>query len=113
MSNGKTAFQVVEVLGECRMRNGEDREHRYWRRDGRSLLPGFYVVHWPPGATVGRFNEDALFEGPFRERGGAEAALPRIVALVREDPSEFGRRHPERPIEVVDDRPPLRHRRPT
>jgi hypothetical protein len=110
MDGVKGKFQVVEVTGECCLRDGGGTEHAYWRRDGCSLAPGFYVVHWPPGGTVGRFHEDARFEGPFTSRGGAEAGLPRIAALVAGDnASEPG---PEQQVPVVDDRVTMR-RRPT
>jgi hypothetical protein len=82
MVNAESGFRVVRVLSECRLVDDRGEERMYWRRDGSCLAPGFYVVHWPQGGATGRFNEDALFEGPFRERGGAEAALPRIAACV-------------------------------
>ena len=115
MERAKRGFRVVEVFGECRLRDGAGVEHPYWRRDGSCLAPGWYVVHWPAGATVGRFNENALFEGPFRARGSAEAGLPKIVELVAGDDARVaaGRRSPEEPILVVDDRAPLRQRRST
>ena|SRR6185436_15399236 len=114
MEGAKQGFRVVEVVGACCLRDVEGTEHPYWRRDGSSLAPGWYVVHWPSGASAGRFNEDACFEGPFLKRSSAEAGLPRIKALVAGDDAWVaGRRSPEEPIEVVDDRAPLRHRRST
>ena len=77
MQNERSAFEVVEVLTECRLRDAEHREHMYWRRDGGSLAPGFYVVSWPRGAAVGRFHEDAVFRGPL-SRDEAAAALQRL-----------------------------------
>ena len=107
MDDAKSGFQVVEVLGECRLRDAQGRKHMYWRRDGCSLTPGFYVVHWPPGAVIGRFHEDAKFEGPFRERSGAEAGMQRLKAYA--DAGE-----PCRPLDVASDGNHLTlHRRPT
>jgi hypothetical protein len=112
--NAKRDFQVVEVTGECCLLDAEGIEHPYWRRDGRPLAAGFYVVHWLPGTTVGRFNEDSLFEGPFRTRGGAEEGLPRIRALLAgDDTPDAGPRRPEETVPVVDDRLPPRYRRLT
>ena len=112
--NSERDFQVVEVTGECCLRDGGGMEHRYWRRDGRPLPSGFYVVHWPAGTTPGRFNEEALFEGPFRSRGGAEAGVPLIRSCYRAEAAPEGfRRSPEDPITVVDDRTRRPFRRST
>jgi hypothetical protein len=114
MNNAKGKFQIVEVLGVCSLRDAEGNEHPYWRRDGHALAPGFYIAHWPADATVGRFNEDALFEGPFRQRSGAEAALPRIIALA-ESEDAWGPRAAglEAGTPIFDDRSAMRSRRPT
>ena len=114
MNNAKRKFRIVEVLGVCSLRDAEGIEHPYWRRDGHSLVPGFYIAHWPSGAAVGRFNEDALFEGPFRQRSGAEAALPKIVAL-DESGDAWGPCDPclEAGAPIFDDRSAMRSRRPT
>jgi len=58
----------------------------YWRRDGLGLAAGWYIVSWPPGAVPGRFNEEALFRGPFRQSEEAEGALRQVNsrAQVRE-----------------------------
>jgi len=56
-------FEIVRVISECRLIDEESFEHVYWRRDGRPLALGCYIVSWPPGARVGRFNEDAVFRG--------------------------------------------------
>jgi hypothetical protein len=110
--NTKRKAQVVEVTGVCTLQDAAGVEHPYWRRDGRSVTPGFYVVHWPPGATVGRFNEDTFFEGPFLQRSSAEAALPRIMALAARRGTRYARRRsPEDQMTVVPGRLPLR--RPT
>ena len=68
-------FAVVRVISECRLIDEESFEHLYWRRDGRPLAPGYYIVSWPPGARAGGFHEEAVFRGPYRERTEALAAL--------------------------------------
>ena len=73
-------FQVVRVIGECRLLDEESFQHLYWRRDGKPLVLGYYVVSWAPGARVGRFNEDAVFQGPYRLRSEALAALGGLEA---------------------------------
>ena len=73
-------FEVVRVISECRLVDEESFEHVYWRRDGKPLAQGYYVVSWPPRARVGRFNEDAVFRGPCRQRTEAFAALEELAA---------------------------------
>jgi hypothetical protein len=73
-------FEIVRVTSECRLVDEEVVEHVYWRRDGKPLALGYYVVSWPPGARVGRFNEDAVFRGPYRQRTEALAAVEEFAA---------------------------------
>jgi hypothetical protein len=73
-------FEIVEVLSECRLRDAQSKERFYWRRDGTSLAPGFYVVNWPPGAGHRKFHEDSLFHGPFRQRESAQESLRKLKA---------------------------------
>jgi hypothetical protein len=68
-------FQIVRVIGECRLIDEESFEHLYWRRDGKPLALGYYVVSWPPGAKAGRFHEDAVFRGPYADRAQALASI--------------------------------------
>jgi hypothetical protein len=73
------AYQIVEVLSECRLLNAKREEKMYWRRDGSCLAPGFYVVSEPARAAAGRFYEDAQFRGPYGKRESAEAALRELI----------------------------------
>jgi hypothetical protein len=73
-------FEIVRVISECRLIDEESFEHVYWRRDGKPLALGCYIVSWPPGAKVGRYNEEAVFHGPYRERKEALAALEEPAA---------------------------------
>jgi len=79
MADQSGGYQIVEVLSECRLLDGARHEKVYWRRDGRCLEPGFYIVTEPPG-TSERFYEDALFRGPYTKRECAEAALQELDA---------------------------------
>jgi len=71
----------VRVISECRLIDERSSEQVYWRRDGKSLAPGYYVVRNPPGGPARRYNEDAVFRGPYPLRGEARAALEQLLAL--------------------------------
>ncbi len=71
-------FELVHVIKPFRLVDEESYERVYWRRDGVALVPGYYVARWPRGAAVRRFDEDTLYNGPYRERGAAQAALERM-----------------------------------
>jgi hypothetical protein len=59
------------VISESRLVDDHSNEHVYWRRDGRPLAPGYYLVSLPAGTARRRFNEDAAFRGPYRQRTDA------------------------------------------
>ena len=82
MRNVAGAFEIVEVLSESRLRDANLREQVYWRRDGTSLAPGYYVVNWPAGSGGRRFGEDSIFHGPFARQPSAVAALERLSAAI-------------------------------
>jgi hypothetical protein len=73
-------FEIVRVISKCRLIDEESFEHVYWRRDGKPLAPGFYIVSWPARARRGRFHEEAVFRGPYRQRTEALAALEEPAA---------------------------------
>jgi len=66
-------FEIVRVIREFKLVDAESYERRYWRRDGRPLPPGYYVVNWPDNVVVRKFDEHAVFYGPFLRRGDAQA----------------------------------------
>jgi len=72
--------EVVHVIKPFRLIDAESYEHVYWRRDGVALAPGYYVVSWPRRTRDHRFNENAAFRGPFRERAQARAQLEQLSA---------------------------------
>jgi hypothetical protein len=80
MQSPANRFEMVRVTGECRLLDADSVEHVYWRRDGKALAVGHYVVGWPPGIVGRRFNEDAIFHGPFRLRIEAETSLEELRA---------------------------------
>lgn len=73
-------FDIVRVVSGCRLLDTGSHERVYWRRNGQPLAEGYYVVSWPPGTVVRRFNEDAEFRGPFQQREVAQAALEQLKA---------------------------------
>ena len=83
MQSHGNRFEIVRVTGECRLLDAESVERVYWRRDGKPLAAGHYIVTWAPGIAARRFNEDAVFRGPFRLRTEAEAVLEQLETLVR------------------------------
>lgn len=70
--------QIVEVISEHRLRDADQCEWRYWRRDGKPLPAGYYLVSLPESRGRGRFSEDADFRGPYRRRDAAQAALDQL-----------------------------------
>ncbi len=69
--------EIVTVINHCRLLDSRSEECMYWRRNGQGLAAGYYVVTWPAGATRRSFNEDAVFQGPFRSLADAHPALDR------------------------------------
>jgi hypothetical protein len=73
-------MELVRVIKPFRLLDPESYERQYRRNDGAALAPGFYVVIWPAGTEPGRYSEQVVFRGPYREHGTAEAVLDYIVA---------------------------------
>lgn len=82
------SFEIACVIGGYQLIDSESYERRYRRSNGLPLAPGYYVVHWPDHIRARRFNEEALFHGPFRRRREAQAALERL-RTVREAEAGF------------------------
>jgi len=89
-------FEIVQVIGGFKLLDGISSERGYRRRDGAPLAPGFYFVKVTPGVAARRFNEDAVFRGPYRRRHEAGDALQRFKARI-----PFRNRHQHR----MPDRP--------
>lgn len=68
-------FEIASVIGDHKLVDAESYERRYSQPDGLPLAPGYYVVYWPEHIRNRRFDEHALFHGPFRQRPEALAAL--------------------------------------
>jgi len=74
------APELVTVVSHARLVDGESQERVYWRRDGKGLTPGCYVVSWRPGLPRYTFNEEAEFVGPLRTDQEVEEALQAAAA---------------------------------
>lgn len=77
--------QIVEVINEHRLRDADQCEWRYWRRDGKPLPVGYYLVRLPQTPAHARFNEEADFRGPYRQR---EAAMEQLRRSLDTDASQ-------------------------
>lgn len=73
-------FEVVSVIHHFKLVDSESYERLYRRRDGVPLLPGYYVVNWPTTVIRRRFNEEAIFFGPYESRKGAQIVATRWCA---------------------------------
>lgn len=76
-------FEIVRVISDFRLLDPESLERAYWRRDGKGLAVGWYLVSWPQGISVKRFNEEAMFRGPYRLREEAQVAVQRLTSRPR------------------------------
>lgn len=74
MERGYDEFELVHVIKPFRLVDAESYERVYRRSDGAALANGYYIVSWSPRARQRAFDENAVFQGPFRER--ARAAKP-------------------------------------
>lgn len=68
-------FEIIRVISDSRLLDTESYERVYWRADGKPLAQGFYRVSWPPIALSGRYDERALFVGPYPTSTAARADL--------------------------------------
>jgi len=74
------SLEVVRVGSNFRLLDPESYERRYSRSDNEALEAGLYVVHWPVGIDVRRFDETAVYFGPFKSRADAHLALAELRA---------------------------------
>lgn len=68
-------LEIVRILAGFRLFDAESYERTYWRRDGLPLTPGYYVVSWQDDTAIRRFDEEAVFSGPFKDVQEARSAL--------------------------------------
>jgi hypothetical protein len=80
MEHGYDELELVHVIKPFRLVDAESYERVYWRSDGTALANGYYVVSWSPRVRHRTFDESAVFQGPFRDRGRALLTLERLRA---------------------------------
>lgn len=71
-------IEIVSVIRGFRLIDSESYEREYKSCDGRPLTSGYYIVWWPPDIKVKRFDERAIFYGPFPIRQAAEELIQRM-----------------------------------
>ena len=71
-------FEVVTVIRDFWLVDAESYQRRYYTECGEALMPGYYVVNWPEHILARRFNEHAVFNGPFNFRKEAQAVVERL-----------------------------------
>lgn len=68
-------YEIVSVFQDNALIDAESYQRNYQTGNGRPLPLGYYVVNWPEHIKVRRFDERAVFHGPFRSRLDAKLAL--------------------------------------
>lgn len=76
-------FEIVYVGQDACLYDAESRPQSYRRRDGWSLDRGYYVVSWPSGTGDQRYDEKAVFRGPFKRYQDAETNLRNFLVLLQ------------------------------
>ncbi len=72
-SEDREYFEIIRVISDSRLLDAESYERIYWRGDGKPLAQGFYRVSWPVVTVAGRFDERAVFIGPYSSPAAARA----------------------------------------
>ncbi len=71
-------LEIVSVATNSYLYDDESYQRQYTLRDNAALKPGVYIVSWPAGVGQRRFDEQAIFHGPYRSREETCAAFERI-----------------------------------
>lgn len=72
------ALEIVRIRDGFQLFDAESYERTYRRPDGVPLAPGYYIVTWPTDISIRRFDENALFTGPFNSKHDASSAHSRL-----------------------------------
>jgi hypothetical protein len=75
MENLCARLEIVCLTPTFQLFDGESYQRSYVRTENSPQEPGLYVVHWPAGLAVRRFDEHAVYHGPYRTPVEARAAL--------------------------------------
>lgn len=71
--------EIIRIRTGFRLFDAESYERTYRRPDGLPLAPGYYVVSWPTDIPIRRFDENAVFTGPFKDRRDASSMRARLA----------------------------------
>jgi hypothetical protein len=82
-------FEIVAVIRDFWLVDAESYQRTYCTGHSQPLAPGYYFVNWPEHIRARRFNEHAMFHGPFKFRKEAQAALDWMHRHILPMPSEI------------------------
>jgi hypothetical protein len=68
-------FEIVKVIRDFWLFDAESYQRQYSTTQRQPLAAGYYVVTWPETIRVRRFNKQASFHGPYKNRQDAQAFL--------------------------------------
>ena len=77
------SLELVCIAPGFRLFDDEWYQRWYVRADNVPLEPGLYVVHWPADVEVRRFDERAVYYGPFKSPVEARATLSDLQKSLR------------------------------
>lgn len=77
------SLELVCIAPGFRLFDDEWYQRWYVRADNVPLEPGLYVVHWPEDVAIRRFDERAVYYGPFKSPVEARATLSDLQKSLR------------------------------
>lgn len=75
MESSYESLEIVRIASGLRLFDGDSYQRSYIPPQGVALEPGLYIVHWPAEVTARRFDEHAVYRGPFADLERARVAL--------------------------------------
>lgn len=94
MESSYESLEIVRIASGLRLFDGDSYQRTYVPPQGAPLEPGLYIVHWPTHVAARRFDEHAVYRGPFADLEQARAAL----SMLRDRPrAQVGSASPGEP----------------
>lgn len=59
--------EIVKVVDDTALYDGATDKYFYTTEDGHALVPGYYLVLWPPRIKRRRYDQYATYYGPFNQ----------------------------------------------
>lgn len=75
MDSDYDLFEIVKVIRDFWLFDAESYQRQYSTTRSQPLAAGYYVVTWPETIRIRRFNKQASFHGPYKNRQDAQAFL--------------------------------------